>query len=242
MIYTRIQTKAFQTLILICLLVSVSAIVCAQRSPQPETRTPRALGNGRGALWLDLPQPIDTGAKYLFYLHGRIIEEEGVNAVSQVFGAYEYEQILQTFVDKGFVVISEPRPKGTDVQQYATKVVGQINTLVQAGVPPQKITVVGASKGGSIAVAISSQLRNRNINFALVAACGNSDMYGNVLSVWDYLDDTGAAMCGKYFAGAKGLNRHKEVELRIGLGHGILYRPLSEWVDLVVEWTNQPAH
>ena len=163
-----------------------------------------------------------------------------LNAVSQVFGAYEYEHILQTFVDKGFIVISEPRPKGTDVQQYAAKVVGQINSLVQAGVPPQKITVVGASKGGAIAVATSSQLKNRDINFALVAACGNSDMYGNVLSVWDYLDDTGAAMCGKYFAQAKGLNRHKEVELRVGLGHGILYRPLKEWVDLVIEWANQP--
>ena len=237
---THTRTNIFQSLIFICMLISAPTIVCAQHSPQAETRTARSLGNGRGALWRDTPQPIDTSAKYLFYLHGRIIEEEGINAVSQVFGAYEYEQILQTFVDKGFVVISEPRPKGTDVQQYAAKVVGQINTLVQAGVPAQKITVVGASKGGSIAVATSSQLKNRNINFALVAACGNSDMYGNVLSVWDYLDDTGAAMCGKYFAQAKGLNRHKEVELRVGLGHGILYRPLKEWVDLVIEWANQP--
>lgn len=235
MIHTRIRP-----LIILSLLISAPAIALAQHSPQTETRTARSYGNGRGALWRDIPQPIDASAKYLFYLHGRIIEEEGINAVSQVFGAYEYEKILQTFVDKGFIVISEPRPKGTDVQQYAAKVVGQINSLVQAGVPPQKITVVGASKGGSIAVATSSQLKNRDINFALIAACGNSDMYGNVLSVWDYLDDTGAAMCGKYFAQAKGLNRHKEVELRVGLGHGILYRPLKEWVDLVIEWANQP--
>ncbi|HST20125.1 MAG TPA: hypothetical protein VLR90_03350, partial [Blastocatellia bacterium] len=157
---THTGTNIFQSLILLCMLISAPTIVCAQHSPKTETRTTRSLGNGRGALWRDTPQPIDTSAKYLFYLHGRIIEEEGINAVSQVFGAYEYEQILQTFVDKSFIVISEPRPKGTDVQQYAAKVVGQINILVQAGVPPQKITVVGASKGGSIAVATSSQLKN----------------------------------------------------------------------------------
>jgi hypothetical protein len=236
MIYTR--TDILLSLILLG-LISVPAMASAQHSPQTETGTTRSHNNGRGALWRDTPQQIDTNAKYLFYLHARIIEEEGINAVSQVFGAYEYQQILQTFVDNGFIVISEPRPKGTDVQQYAAKVVGQINSLVQAGVPPQKITVVGASKGGSIAVATSSQLKNRDINFALIAACGRSDMYGNVLSVWDYLDDTGAAMCEKFFAQAKGLNRHKEVELRVGLGHGMLYRPLKEWVDLVIEWANQ---
>lgn len=235
----RARINVIQSLLLCCLLISAPAILCAQQTKQAERRTVRAPGDGRGVLWRDVPLTIDTNAKYLFYLHGRIIEDEGVNAISQVFGAYEYRQILQTFVDKGFVVISEPRPKGTDVQQYAAKVVGQINSLVEAGVPPRKITVVGASKGGSIAVAISTRLKNRDVNFALVAACGNSDMYGNVLSVWDYLDDTGAAMCGKYFAQAAGLNRHREVELRVGLGHGILYRPLKEWVDLVIEWANQ---
>lgn len=235
----HIRTDILRLLIIPGLLF-VPTMAGAQRAKQTETRTAPAPGYGRGALWRDIALKIDTNAKYLFYLHGRIIEEEGINAVSQRFGAYEYQQILQTFVDKGFVVISEPRPKGTDVQQYAAKVVGQINSLVQAGVPPRKITVVGASKGGSIAVATSGQLKNRDINFALVAACGNSNMYGNVLSVWDYLDDTGAAMCGKYFAQAAGLNRHKEVELRVGLGHGILYRPLKDWVDLVIEWANQP--
>jgi hypothetical protein len=244
------QTNNFQRLILLCLLIFVSmAAACGGRgsNPQAETKVEPSPNNAQGALWRDLPQRIDTSANYLFYLHGRIIEEEGVNAVSPKFGAYEYEQILQTFVNKGFIVISEARPKGTDVQQYAAKVVRQTTSLLQAGVPPQRITVVGASKGGAIAVAISTQLRNRDVNFVLLAACGDDDvyrtfrpdLYGNVLSVWDYRDDTGAGTCEGFFARSTGLNRRREVVLRIGSGHGILYRPLREWVDLVVEWANQ---
>ena len=234
-------TSAFGRLTLLCLSIFLPlATACAQRAPNPQTeaRVPPS-PNAQGDLWRDVPQRVNANAKYLFYLHGRIIEEEGVRAVSPRFGPYEYEQILQTFVHKGFIVISEPRPRGTDVQQYASKVVRQINTLLQARVPPQKITVVGASKDGAIAVATSTQLRNRDVNFVLLASCGNADLWGNVLLVWDYRDDTGAATCEKFFARSTGLNRHREVELRVGFGHGILYRPLREWVDLVVEWSNQ---
>ena len=237
------STNVLRRLTLLYLLsLALTATVFAQRpaDPQAQAKTAPRPSGARGALWRDISQKIDKNAKYLFYLHGRIVEDQGVNAVSPTFGAYEYEQILQTFVDKGFVVISEPRPKGTDVQQYAAKVVKQISSLLQAKVPPRQITVVGASKGGSIAAATSARLRNKGINFVLIASCGTSDMYGNVLSVWDYQDDTGAATCERGFSQSEGVNKHKEVELRVGSGHGILYRPLKEWVDLVIEWANQP--
>lgn len=38
---------------------------------------------------------------------------------------------------------------------------------------------------------------------------------------------------------ATGLNRHKEIELQLGTGHAILYKPLKEWIEPVVEWANQ---
>lgn len=233
-----------------CLLIStVSAAACAQRaaSPQGENKTAPAPGNAQGVLWQDVPQKVDAKAKYLFYLHGAIIENEGVHAVSPRFGAYEYEQILNTFVDKGFIVISEPRPKGTDIEKYAAKVVGQVNALLKMGVPPRHITIVGASRGGQIAIAISTLLKHKDVNFVVVAGCGNGyfysqfpiNLYGNVLSIYDYKDDTGAGSCQRFFDKATGLNRYKEVELRVGSGHGIVFQPLKEWVDLVVEWANQ---
>jgi hypothetical protein len=199
----------------------------------------------RGAVWKDVPAQVDAGARYLFYLHGLIVENYGIRPTSPEHGVYEYEQILDTLAGKGFIVISEPRPKGTVVTEYAAKVAGQVNRLLKAGVPPGHITVVGASRGGGIAIAVSSQLRNKNLNFVIMAACGNSDIYktfqpdlwGNVLSIYDYKDTVGP--CGSFFDKSTGLNRHREIVVRLGIGHGLLYRPLKEWVDPVVEWARQ---
>ena len=196
-----------------------------------------------GLILKDIPRHIDTKGNYLFYLHGLIVENEGVRPTSPRFGVYEYQEILDTFKNKGFIVISEPRPKGTDPEQYAAKVVGQIKNLLTAGVPPQNIIVVGASRGGGIAMITSTRLKNRRVKFAILAACGDWDVYkkvgidlwGAILSVYDVNDDM-AGTCSDFFKKSTGISKKKEVALRLGLGHGILYRPLKEWVDLVTEW------
>jgi hypothetical protein len=224
--------------------LALTTTTSSQQSAKP---TPSRTGMAQGALWKDIADKVDPKARYLFYLHGRIIEEQGIRPTSPRFGVYEYEKILQTLVDKGFVVISEARPKGTDMAEYANKVVGQIQTLLKVGVPPERITVVGASKGGGIAILTSTLLKNRNVNFVIIAACAGDpdayqprvDFWGNILSIYDYKDDTGAESCQKFFAQSTGLNRRKEVVLKFGLGHGILYRPLKEWVDPAVAWAKQ---
>jgi acetyl esterase/lipase len=40
----------------------------------------------------------------------------------------------------------------------------QINTLLKAGVPPQNITVVGASKGAGMTILVSDLMKNKDIN------------------------------------------------------------------------------
>jgi hypothetical protein len=195
-----------------------------------------------------VPEKIDVNARYLFYLHGRIIQDQGLPAVSPRFGPYEYEEILAALAARGFHVISEPRPKGTDPVEFARKVVKQIGMLTGAGVPSRNVTVVGASYGGAIAAFVSTLLKNRDVNFVLMASCGNSDLYslmkvdlaGRVLSVYDHKDDTGAGTCEKFFAQSSGLTLQEEVVLGLGSGHGMLYRPVKEWVDLVAGWAVRP--
>lgn len=215
----------------------------AQRKSSAQA-TPAA--NARGTIWKEIPESVDPNAKYLFYLHGMIVENEGIRPTSPRFGVYEYEQILDTLSGKGFTVISEARPRGTIVTEYAAKLVGQINKLLKAGVAPESITVVGASRGGGIAIAASSQLRNRDVNFVIMAACGDFDIYktfrtdlwGNVLSIYDYKDTVSS--CQPFFdKSTTGLKRHREIVVKLGVGHGLLYRPLKEWIDPVVEWANQ---
>ena len=40
----------------------------------------------------------------IFYLHGKILEEQGANAVSREYGAYQYQAILDSFRANGFDV------------------------------------------------------------------------------------------------------------------------------------------
>ncbi len=200
------------------------------------------------------PTSIDPARRYLFYLHGRIIEDQGIPAVSPDYGEYEYAAILEKLASHDFVVISEPRGTNTDVETYAQKVIGQIDRLLAANVPPESITVVGASKGASIAIHISYYLKNDKVNFVLLAICngnlveqlqGNQVyLYGNVLSIYDYADDEYAGSCTNLFASSKengGLTGYDEIVLDIGTGHGILYQPLDEWVLPTVQWANDAA-
>ena len=200
----------------------------------------------RARVFKDVPEKIDARARYLFYLHGRIVEDKGIRPVSEQHGVYEYEKIVETFRGAGFVVISEARAKGTDVGQYAAKVVAQIDALLKAGVPPRHVTVVGASKGSMIAMQVSSLLRQGDVNFVLIAGCGeqslkNPELNLNCrgLSIYD-VSDQGAGTCEKLFARSAGLNKRDELKLNLKLGHGFIYRPLKEWVEPAVAWAKQP--
>jgi len=190
----------------------------------------------------DVPENIDPEARYLIYLHGAIIEHAGVRPTHPQFGIYEYRKILEALADKGFVVISEARPKGTDGMLYAAKVVDQVRKLLAAGVPPGNITVVGFSKGGGIAIAASSKLANDDLNFVFIAACSPwLDSWpeiiarGRLLSLREASDEL-VGTCEGLFGRSPSPNEHVEVLLELGGGHGAFYRPRPEWVNAVVEW------
>ncbi len=236
------------SLILVSCGVATTPVPVAQPTATPlPSVTPTALSKLSAYV---LPDSIDLTAEYLFYLHGKIIEDQGIPAVSPDYGEYQYETILEKFAGYGFTVISEQRPKNTDGMKYAERVVGQVKALLNAGVPAKNITVVGASKGASIAVGISHLLENEDVNFVIMSIChpdnvaefmrNGMSLYGNVLSIYDFADTEYAGSCKELYrySEGKGLARHDEIVLHVGSGHGILYQPLDEWVVPVVEWAN----
>ena len=194
-----------------------------------------------GAVLSTLPKPIDPKGDYLLYLHGRILEEEGPRPTSPRFGVYEYREILDTFAGRGFTVVSEVRPKGTDVAAYAKKVAGQVRALRAAGVPPERIAVVGFSKGGGITLAAAAELRDQpKVHFVSLAGCAGGrklDLPQPILSLRDSVDDLSAS-CGESFSAdpPPGPHEHREITLHVGKGHGTFYRPDSAWVEPVVAW------
>lgn len=183
----------------------------------------------------------------MFYLHGKIVEDQGIHAVSPVYGGYEYLAILDRLQANNFVVISRLRPKNADPETSARMIQQQVNQLVEAKVPPENITIVGASKGAGIAVSTSYLLKDSKINYVLLGFCAPDtvkelrqrkiSLYGNFLTIYDSID-TEAGSCQELFdiSDGKGIGRHNEIVLHIGTGHGILFKPLDEWLIPTVEW------
>ena len=177
------------------------------------------------------------GAKYLYYVHGRIIEEMGPeNAVSDKFGKYEYKKILNAFREDGFEVLSEARPKNTDVRAYARKLTEQLRRRIENGVPPQNITVVGASKGSLITMLASTGLRNKSVRFVLMGNCNkwiqdnfDVDLHGRILSIFDKSDTLGGNSCDSIKEASNGVTSYREIVIDTGLDHGFLYKPHEDW-------------
>ena len=220
--------------IVLCLVMIASA--CGAQNPPPTLSAPQIL--------TDVPAEIDPDARYLFYLHGAIIERAGVRPTHPKFGIYEYRKILEVFAEHGLVVISEARPAGTDGAVYAKKVANQVRALLAAGVPSKHITVVGFSKGGGIAITASSILSEERLNFVFMGACGpwldkrpELVPHGRLLALREASDDL-VGSCDALFDRMAGEGDREEITLELGGGHGAFYRPRPEWVDPVVEWAS----
>ena len=197
-----------------------------------------------------VPSKVDTSKKYLFYLHGVIIENQGILPVSEKYGTYKYEEILKSLAVNNINVISEARGKNTDVLEYATKVSTQIDSLLKSGVPIRNISVVGASKGGGIAVMVSHLMKNEDLKFVIMAICNEGmakiwkengiKLWGRVLYIFDEKDEiAGSCICYLDILKSSGLKEYKEIEVKLGLGHGILYSPYKEWVLQALEWVRK---
>jgi acetyl esterase/lipase len=213
----------------------------------------------------EVPLAIDPANKYLFYLHGISIELQGQDSYNKQFRkTYETTAIARAFADRGFMVITESRPKGTAVPAYANKLASQVRQLLVAGVPPKHIVVVGHSKGGYIALAAAGRIATPEVSFVILAGCplptthniagndaranfetivaGNKDrLKGRFLSLYDVTDGW-MGSCSEMFAGNAEVTT-KEIVLEAGLppgmGHSLFFTPHKAWMDAAVRWIDE---
>jgi hypothetical protein len=178
--------------------------------------------------------------QYIFYLHGRIIEDQGVRPTHPTFGVYEYRGILQRLAATGAVVISERRAANTGVSAYADRVVAQIQELLQAGVAPSHIGVIGFSKGGAIAVNVASRLPQREVRYVFQAACGFSaeelgklQPHGRILAIHEK-SDTMARSCKELNTSAAAA--FSPIEIATGKDHGAFYQTNAAWMVPTLRW------
>jgi len=127
----------------------------------------------QGEITAEVPLELDPDLHYAIYLHGKIIEAQGLTAEHPEFGKYEYQARLAYLADAGVNVISAVRTGGTDPTEYASLVAQQVLNMQAAGVPAENISVIGFSKGARIAILVSSQLIDQNVNYIILAICGD---------------------------------------------------------------------
>ncbi|XLS28045.1 alpha/beta hydrolase [Flavobacteriaceae bacterium M23B6Z8] len=184
--------------------------------------------------------------RYIFFLHNRFLEEHELNEEHPEFGRTEYKEIIAEFEKSGFIVISEKRNGNVNAREYAIAIANQIDSLIQKGIEPNRITVVGTSKGGYIAQYVSTLADNPELNFVFIASFQNSDIEnipeinycGNILTIFEKSDPFGVSAFGRKQNSTCEIENFKEIELNTGMGHGFLFKPLKEWIEPTKKWAN----
>ncbi|KUJ59316.1 hypothetical protein AR687_23855 [Flavobacteriaceae bacterium CRH] len=184
--------------------------------------------------------------KYIFFLHNKFIEENDLSVAHPEYGKAEYNEILASFRKDNFIVFSEIRKKNTNAYDYAEKIAKQIKKQLKKGVPPNKITVIGTSKGGYIAQFVSTFLANPDVNFVFIGCFRDVDIEeipdinfcGNILTIYEKSDVYGVSAIKRKETSKLKVNQFKEIELNTNLKHGFLYKALDEWIVPAKKWAN----
>ncbi len=184
---------------------------------------------------------------YIFFLHNKFTEEHHADEKHPAYGKAQYNEIIREFERENFILITEKRPKNTVVKEYAKKVAGQIDSLLQSGIKPNQITVIGLSKGGYIAQYVSTLLANPNINFVFIGSYQETDLKqlsdisycGNILTIYEKTDILGVSAVNRTKNSKFKISRFDEIELNTNLKHGFLFQPLKEWIYPSMMWANQ---
>jgi hypothetical protein len=198
---------------------------------------------GASAVELDdrFPDRIHAGERYVIYSHGLIVEGDDPKPVSPKYGQYDFPAIKQAlFSEGGFNLIAYQRPKSTD-DSYADTLQSWVRRLLDAGVKPSRITLVGFSRGAQLTALASNGLAYAGINTALMAICEDGEVShapelnlgGNLLSIYETSDELRS--CRK-LAARSHLKSFKEVAISTGKKHGAFFQPLPEWVRPLKAW------
>lgn len=188
----------------------------------------------------------EQNQRYIFFFHNKFLEENAIDAVHPEYGRAQYNEILNAFTTDHFIVVSEKRSKNTNAVTYARKMVTQIKKLIQKGVPPSNITVIGTSKGGYIAQYVSTYLANPNVNFVFIGCFRDVDLVeipdinfcGNILTIYENSDIYGVSAIRRKETSTLKINHFKEIELHTNLKHGFLYQALDQWIVPCKKWAN----
>ena len=199
------------------------------------------INSGAVEIYDRFPDSIHASERYVIYSHGMIVEGNDPKPISPKYGQYDFPAVKQAlFSGGGFNLIAYQRPKSLD-DTYADTLKSWVRRLLDAGVKPSRITLVGFSRGAQLTALASSDLASVGINTALLAICEDGDVSqasglmlgGNLLSIYETSDELGP--CGKLAARSR-LKSFTEVSISTGKKHGAFFQPLPQWIRPLKVW------
>ena len=193
-------------------------------------------------VYTQLPSEINVSEKYVFYVHGLIVEGDNQTPEHPEYGIYDFPSIKEKIFEiGGFNLIAHHRPKDTDIDEYVDLFSSWVSSLLESGVPASNITLIGFSRGSHLAALTAARFNSHSINTVLMAGCFNGDMIfdppvtlgGRLLSIYETTDTLGS--CQKLASRSK-LKTFDEHYITTGLKHGAFYRPLEAWLVHIRAW------
>ena len=156
----------------------------------------------------------------------------------------DHAAIVAAFGDMGFAVDTMAYA-GETRADYARRVAGKVRSLLDAGVAPERITVVGAGHGSPIAILASAIAGNSHVNYVLLGGCDarlkddyTFRMGGRVLGIRDAAD-RGSHSCRPLWRDAPRVGDRRDMTIATGLGAHAFDQPRAEWLQPIDAWSHQ---
>ena len=204
-----------------------------------------AAGAEEASISKQFPEQADPAARYVVYNHGAVAEGAKLpRPLSPHFGAYHMPELEQALADPDWHLIVPPRPRDAPAGAYGARVASEVQKLIDEGVAPEHIALIGFSKGGQIVSVASSRLRPNAVRVVLIAACWpwvekapNIVIGGPMLSLRDASDP--ANSCRSLAEHGDGAPSFEEIITNVGDMHGSFFKPHDEWVDPLRAWLKE---
>lgn len=194
-----------------------------------------------GNIYHQFPAEINPNDKYVFYSHGFIVEGTNERPKHKVWGVYDFPAVKAALKDDSYHLLAYHRPAKTNPNIYAKQLAQEVNTLIEQGVAPENITILGFSRGGAISIATSNALASDKVKTIILAGCAGAiaknpeiHLYGQVYSIYETSDQVGS--CQFVIDRSKNVVSFEELAISTGKSHGAFYRPIAEWVEPVKKW------
>lgn len=202
-------------------------------------------GTAHVVVWICLVMSIAQSAwadsDFVIYLHNAWYEKHKDGMPHPKFGVYHLQDI-HTALGKGVNFRTPERAPDADPMKAAIDVVSLIHAEITTGRKPSTVKVIGASKGGVIAMLASSILAQPDVRWVILGGCSAGPLKtfaprptGRVLSIYEDSDTIGGP-CPENEALWAETTKFKQIRTETGLDHGFLFSADAAWVIPATDW------